>query len=125
MSTEAWLEAEADLAQVLAENKRLRDAILDIDAHAHAMGSDDDGFNSGGYIISIGSLHRALGVIGHTGARPRECSVAVELAHGGECEGCLNLRDIAFDAIASNRKQVAAERGEADGTEDAPPELIR
>lgn len=48
-------------------------AILDIDAHADALGEDDDGFVTGGYLISIGSLHRALGVIGHTAPKCRDC----------------------------------------------------
>lgn len=41
-------------------------AVLDIDAHATALGEDRDGFVTGGYVISVGSLHRALGVVGHT-----------------------------------------------------------
>ena len=45
---------------------RLKAAILDIDAHATPLGTDEDGFVAGGYIISVGSLHRALGLVGHT-----------------------------------------------------------
>lgn len=45
---------------------KLETAILDIDAHATALGTDEQGFVTGGYIISVGSLHRALGVVGHT-----------------------------------------------------------
>jgi hypothetical protein len=55
------------------EIKRLRDAILDIDAHATGLKEDADGFVSGGYIITVGSLHRALGVIGHTAPKCRLC----------------------------------------------------
>ena len=39
---------------------RLRAAISDIDAHATPLGEDEDGFVTGGYLISVGSLHRAL-----------------------------------------------------------------
>lgn len=52
---------------------RLIAAILDIDAHAEPMGEDDQGFVTGGYFVSIGSLHRALGVIGHTAPKCRDC----------------------------------------------------
>ena len=57
----------------------LRNAILDIDAHATPFGTDDDGFVSGGYLISVGSLHRALGVVGHSAAK---------------CGGCRNCRTL-------------------------------
>ena len=42
----------------------LRFAIEDIDAHSTPMGTTDDGFADpeGGYLISVGSLHRALGL---------------------------------------------------------------
>jgi hypothetical protein len=43
----------------------LTQAILDIDAHAVALGEDKDGWASVGYFVSIGALHRALGLIGH------------------------------------------------------------
>lgn len=59
--------------QLEAENERLRAAILDIDAHATALGEDEHGFVSGGYIISVGCLHRALGIIGHTAPPCRLC----------------------------------------------------
>lgn len=49
-------------------SERLKAAILDIDAHATPMGEDDDGFVTGGYLISVGSLHRALAL---TGTAPR------------------------------------------------------
>ena len=54
---------------VTALADELRNAILDIDAHATPFGTDDDGFVSGGYLISVGSLHRALGVVGHSAAK--------------------------------------------------------
>jgi hypothetical protein len=105
----------ADRGDYLAQRvKALELAILDIDAHAHAMGSDEDGFNSGGYIISIGSLHRALGLLGRTAAKPREHAVMVDLAHGQDCEGCLHLRDVAFEAIGAGWRPAA-------GNESYPP----
>lgn len=78
--------------------ERLTAAILDIDAHATPIGADEDGFATGGYLVSIGSLHRALGLIGHT-SRKAECSVGIDLAHGPDCDGCQRLKAIAFDAI--------------------------
>lgn len=59
------------LVEVTRQRDALRTAILDIDAHAAARSTDEHGFNAGGYVISIGSLHRALGLIGHGAA---ECS---------------------------------------------------
>jgi hypothetical protein len=67
-------QGDADsLESLRAENKRLRDAILDIDAHATGMGEDEHGFVSKGYIVTIGALHRALGVVGHTAVKCRYC----------------------------------------------------
>lgn len=51
-----------DLVTVVEENNRLRAAIEDIDAHATPLGTDEDGFVSTGYLISVGCLHRALGI---------------------------------------------------------------
>lgn len=51
----------------------VKKAILDIDAHATALGEDDDGFVSGGYVITVGCLHRALGIIGHSAPKCRLC----------------------------------------------------
>ena len=78
------------------ERDRLRAAILDIDAHATPMGSTDDGIVSGGYIISVGSLHRALGVVGHS-AKKVEHAVWLEMAHP-DCEACTTFKDIAMKA---------------------------
>lgn len=63
----------AELESLRAERKRLRDAILDIDAHATGMGEDADGFVTKGYIVTVGALHRALGVVGHTAVKCRYC----------------------------------------------------
>jgi len=60
----------------------VKNAVLDIDAHATPLGEDDDGFVTGGYVISVGSLHRALGVIGHTAPLCKECPHPHE-AHRG------------------------------------------
>ena len=69
---------EQALAAAEAEGYRrgveaVKHAILDIDAHATGLGEDANGFVSGGYVISIGCLHRALGVVGHTAPKCREC----------------------------------------------------
>jgi len=48
---------------------KLRAAILDIDAHATPLGRDEDGFVTTGYLVSVGSLHRALGLVGHSSAK--------------------------------------------------------
>lgn len=48
---------------------KFRAAILDIDAHATPLGEDDDGFVAIGYAVSVGSLHRALGLVGHSAAK--------------------------------------------------------
>lgn len=54
------------------ESARLRAAVLDIDAHATPIGladPDDPDGNPAYYAVTVGSLHRALGIIGHTAAR--------------------------------------------------------
>lgn len=40
-----------------------RAAIEDIRDHATPLGEDADGFVTGGYLITVGSLHRALGLL--------------------------------------------------------------
>lgn len=60
--------------------QRLIDAILDIDAHATPMAEDEDGFVAVGYGVSVGSIHRALGVVGHSSVKCRIC------AKGTPCE---------------------------------------
>ena len=82
-----------------AENERLRDAILDIDAHAAPLGEDDDGFVAGGYVVSVGSLHRALAL---TGA-------------GAECA------DLPCPRAAAAEAELVVVRGEL----DAAKELLR
>lgn len=64
------------LAALMDRADRLEAAILDIDAHATALGEDGQGFVAGGYIITVGSLHRALGVVGHPAARCLRCTPA-------------------------------------------------
>ena len=70
-----WDETELGLWETIASQAEqitaLKDAILDIDAHATPMGEDADGCATGGYVVSVGSLHRALGKVGHT---TRKCS---------------------------------------------------
>ena len=53
--------------------QRLVEPILDIDAHATPFGEDEHGFVTGGYLISVGCLHRALGFVGHTAPKCRTC----------------------------------------------------
>lgn len=92
-------DAAAKIEGVLrltADALRLRDAILDIDAHATPFGSDNDGYVTGGYLISVGSLHRALGVVGHTAPKCRTCEASTHDCaappsgvgeHGGPIDG--------------------------------------
>jgi hypothetical protein len=53
--------------EAIAERDRLREHILDIDAHATPYGDipDEPGW-VGTYLLTAGALHRALGKIGHT-----------------------------------------------------------
>lgn len=55
-----------DSPELEKECDTLRAHILDIDAHATPVGEDEDGFVTGGYLISVGALHRALGKVGHS-----------------------------------------------------------
>lgn len=74
-------QTERSLAAVNAEALHLREAILDIDAHATPLGEDEDGFVTGGYLISVGCLHRALAA---TGTAP-PCKVCGPESH--DCQG--------------------------------------
>jgi hypothetical protein len=60
-----------------AEVRRLREHILDIDAHATPFGDipDDPGW-VGTYLVTAGALHRALGKIGRTAP---SCSAEAEV----------------------------------------------
>jgi hypothetical protein len=91
----------AEVESLRSECKRLRDAILDIDAHATGMGEDKDGIVTGGYIVTIGALHRALGVVGHTAVKCRYCDPQ---AH--DCGTALG----ATEELARLRYQAAARR---------------
>ena len=53
----------SDLLNARVRIQMLEAAILDIDAHATPLGEDTDGFVATGYLISVGCLHRALGVV--------------------------------------------------------------
>ena len=75
----AWERVKAENARLREQAEALKAAILDIDAHSTAMGEDGDGFITGGYIVTVGSLHRALGAVGHTA---RKCS------HEARCPTC-------------------------------------
>jgi len=70
---------------------RLRAAILDIDAHATPLGHDEDGFVTGGYLVSVGAMHRALGVAQGAAAVLREVPanpLPCATCHPSECAGC-------------------------------------
>ena len=54
-----WRNRWADSAVF---STRLVEAIHDIDAHARPLDEDGYGFVSGGYLISVGALHRALAI---------------------------------------------------------------
>lgn len=96
-------DGEDAIARLAAENQRLRDAILDIDAHATALGEDEAGFVTGGYIVTVGSLHRALGVVGHTAVLCRYCDPG---AH--DCGTVARLRDGLERIVASGAYPEAA-----------------
>lgn len=65
------LEVLAELRQAREQAEALEAAVLDIDAHATGLDEDEDGFTTGGYIVSVGALHRALGVVGHAARKCR------------------------------------------------------
>ena len=79
-------------------------AILDIDAHATPYGYDADDFVSGGYIVSVGAMHRALGLVGHTAPKVQEHAVWIDTQHGPGCEGCEQMKVVALDALAAERR---------------------
>lgn len=67
-----WRGASVQFGQALDEIDRLRAAILDIDAHATPMGllrEDDPEGSPGYYHLTVGALHRALGVVGHSAVK--------------------------------------------------------
>ena len=98
--------AETEVRRLSGEVEQLRAAILDIDAHAAPMGSDESGFVSGGYIISVGSLHRALGLVGHSAVKVTKHAVWLEMAHP-DCEACTKVKDIALDALRRPSSEAA------------------
>lgn len=83
MTTACRRDPQAEVEILRDQNERLKAAILDIDAHATGLGGDEDGFITGGYIVSVGSLHRALGIIGHTAVKCRTCGPESHDCTGG------------------------------------------
>ena len=85
----------AENARPREQVEALKAAVLDIDAHATPLGEDEDGFTTGGYIVSVGALHRALGVVGHAarkckpGALCPPCAQAEALATALRNQGLL------------------------------------
>jgi len=51
------------LWRVQAERDALAAAIKDIDDHATPLGEDEDGFVATGYLVSVGSMHRAINAL--------------------------------------------------------------
>ena len=62
------------LEATVAEVERLRAAIADIDAHSTPLGEDDDGFVTGGYLVTVGAIHRAVAAAGLTAPPCRVCT---------------------------------------------------
>lgn len=87
------MSADSD-EYVPSQEDRLRDAILDIDAHATPYGEDEDGYVNGGYLISVGSLHRALGVVGHSMAKCKACE-----ARDHDCKALVNETNEPVDPL--------------------------
>lgn len=73
LSTLATRDDQNIVDDLWQAKQRLIELILDIDAHATPFGEDEHGFVTGGYLISVGSLHRALGFVGHTAPKCRVC----------------------------------------------------
>jgi hypothetical protein len=94
--------------------KALEAAILDIDAHASPLGEDVDGFVAGGYIISVGSLHRALGLIGHTSRRCKLCGTD-EHACATTLLEARAANDYLHDALLTIAGAMGAPTTDADG----------
>lgn len=74
----AELEEDLSLAnkatlELVKRGADLTNAILDIDAHATPLAQDEDGFAAGGYIVSVGAIHRALGVLGRSAGKCPTC----------------------------------------------------
>jgi len=115
----AVIEAErAEVAALTAERDRLREHILDIDAHATPYGDipDEPGF-VGVYLVTAGALHRALGKIGHSAPKCKaEADLAFLLAEGSECDARLEAaesdRDAALASLTAEREQTARTQAE-------------
>lgn len=60
-------QAQAEVEKLREILNRFKDHILDIVAHATAFGDlpDEPGF-TGTYLVTAGSIHRAIGAVGHT-----------------------------------------------------------
>ena len=78
-------EVIATAAAALVREDRLREAILDIAAHATAINDshESDEWIDGFYVVTIGSIHRALGVIGHSSVRASNAPLAISCQHLG------------------------------------------
>jgi len=100
----AILQAEVDQAdariaelerELLASRGRIHDlkaAIRSIEAHATPLGADADGFVATGYLVSVGSLHRALGIVNGSAPAGKEssprCESAIQLSYSKHPRRC-------------------------------------
>lgn len=104
--SEAWKDLQAENARLREQVEALKAAVLDIDAHATGLDEDKDGFTTGGYIVSVGALHRALGVVGHAASKCKP---------GALCPPCAQAEALA-DALENLQATVQAtcEGGQVD-----------
>jgi hypothetical protein len=81
------LHAHCDAKLDAAERRvqELEAVILDIDSHATAVNASDADaeWAETCYLVTIGSLHRALGVIGHSAVKSSAAPVIHPCSHGG------------------------------------------
>ncbi|MEW2567674.1 hypothetical protein [Streptomyces sp. NPDC047070] len=78
--------AQPDVPSVEEHLALLRQAVLDIDAHATPVGQADPDDPDAGphhYVVTVGALHRALGKVGHTAPACR-AEAALARLHEGE-----------------------------------------
>lgn len=92
---------QAEVDELRARVARLENAILDIDARAAPIGLLDENDPEGSpahYFVTTGSLHRALGVVGHCAAKADEAK---------QIEGLLNRVDEEHAAYVSASDELA------------------
>ena len=109
---QAVADVEDTIAALRTQLEQAQAAILDIDAHAAPMGKDADGFVTVGYVVSVGSLHRALGKVGRTSPKcstERPCpTCAREAALEQALEELVGAHDHWFDTGMGEGRAIAA-----------------